>query len=358
MSGIFATAGLPSTSSATVTSIVGSATAVTRNHRSPSRPAAVHCTSTTSPTRMSRYTPSRLRMVGAADSLTAVTPLRRLSPARFVGRRSLTPASGRPGAEVDAGIEIEVDPPVAEGVGRRLRRGDDARLPGVGGRGIGLDEREIALGPLRRAGAVEPERAGRRPGAAGAVHGARPRGLDIPAAPQRVDDQLAGDLEHLRRLVAERGGAEGGARGQRQRGAAVGEQRELDDARHRGARPIAEPRHQVPNRLLAPRRAQVALVGVHLVVERQDVGDVGPHLEEHDAEVLRPGAAPSPELGSVLGGARRVQHRLAEPREARDLAIDPREARRDVERRRVDDPVAGAAHAPPSIVKVTAPRSG
>src|SRR4029453_4821913 len=105
-------------------------------------------------------------------------------------------------------------------------------------------------------------------------------------------------------------------------------------------------------------KSHITLGRVHFVVERQDVRDKGPHLEQHDAEVVRSCAAPRAELSSVFGRARRVQHRFAEPGKPRDLAVDPRKTWRDVERRRMDDTIARAAHAPPSIVKVTAPRSG
>ena len=85
---------------------------------------------------------------------------------------------------------------------------------------------------------------------------------------------------------------------------------------------------------------EVALIGDAGVVEADDVEHIGPHLQQHDAEIA--GAARPPR------GERAVQRDLPEHRapvfdEAGPLPRQHREAGRDIGRRRMHQDVARAA---------------
>ncbi len=112
--------------------------------------------------------------------------------------------------------------------------------------------------------------------------------------------------------------------------------------RDAGARLVAEQRHQVGDAAGLRGGAQVALVRVALVVEGEDVGEVGPPLEHLQAEVARR----RPPAARWLLAGQRPQQGPAEAGEVVGPVGDGRQARRVADDLRVLGAGAGARTVP------------
>ena len=191
---------------------------------------------------------------------------------------------------------------------RRCRRRHPAESRGL------APERAIGgVGPLRRIGGTRQQ------------HRRRRGGDLIGRAYRRVGRQF----EDLRRL-ARRGLALELQTLRQHRTLSGGDQRgQAAGGTDRRARPIAQQGDQVRNALRQIRGAQVVLVGDALVVERENVGDVGEPFRDHHGKVA--GAVGAPDRHAIVGqrhlAIERRQHGAAEIGVAADPVADMRELR-------------------------------
>ena len=181
-----------------------------------------------------------------------------------------------------------------------------------------------------------------------------------PSIEQRMHACVGVDFEDLRRFAAERGRPHGKSGRQHDREPAAGLDREANPGRDRRTGPVAEQADEHADGRVAASSPQIAFVRDRLVVEREHVADVRPHLDEHDAEVLVAAGAPLRQRRLGRDGG---QHRAAKLGEGRDLARDRGQAGIDRERLRMHEHVARTVrclggHAPPSGVSWIEPRSG
>ena len=131
------------------------------------------------------------------------------------------------------------------------------------------------------------------------------------------------------------------------------------------ARPVAEQAGQAADARVEGGGSEVVLVGDLLVVEREDVGDVGPPVQDLQAEVAARGRLPDVQFGFAVEVP---QQRVAEGGEIACPVGDPAQPggvadRRPAGRvarqaRRASAGLGAGRHLPPSTTMRTEPRSG